>query len=403
MTSPSQMEPMFPSDRDGALGDLALQLVRRSAALGGQLRGASRQAVVALLRRMNSYYSNLIEGHATHPRDIERALAQDYSADPARRVLQLEGKAHVEVQELIESRLAAEPDLEVCSADFLCMIHKEFYERMPPELRVVHDPKRGDVPFEPGALRTLDVEVGIHIPPTFGAVPEFLARFREAYSPSRLRGLARVMACAASHHRLAWIHPFLDGNGRVTRLFTHAYLLRAELDGHKLWTVTRGLGRHRDEYMAALTWADAPRMGDLGGRGNLSEAGLGRFCSFFLRTALDQLEFMADLLQLDGLEQRMLNYIERRAAAGELRPEARFLVRDVLLRGTVPRGEAGRITGLGERTARDVLGRLVELGLLVSDSPKGPVSLSLPADAVGYYFPRLYPPAVEMTLGAGTE
>jgi hypothetical protein len=58
---------------------------------------------------MNSYYSNLIEDHSTHPLDIERALRKDFSKEPAKRVLQMESAAHVATQAAIEDRLATEP------------------------------------------------------------------------------------------------------------------------------------------------------------------------------------------------------------------------------------------------------------------------------------------------------
>ena len=67
----SQMEPLLP-DGSPDLEDLAREVVSRSAALGGQLHPVTRDAVVELLRIINSYYSNLIEGHSTHPIDIER-------------------------------------------------------------------------------------------------------------------------------------------------------------------------------------------------------------------------------------------------------------------------------------------------------------------------------------------
>ena len=51
---------------------------------------------------MNCYYSNLIEGHDTHPVDIERALKDDYSNDARKRDLQLEAKAHITVQQWID-------------------------------------------------------------------------------------------------------------------------------------------------------------------------------------------------------------------------------------------------------------------------------------------------------------
>jgi Fic family protein len=396
------MEPMLPSPGREELESVAVEVIRRSAALGVSLRPESRRPVVRMLRQMNSYYSNLIEGHHTHPIDIERALKGDYAAQPAKRLLQLESAAHVQVQELIEERLETEPDLDVCAPAFLCWIHKEFYERMPEEFRVVSGPHGETEVIEPGALRKHEVKVGQHIPPASGSLQRFLERFQEAYSPAGLPPLGMIVAAAASHHRLAWIHPFLDGNGRVTRLFTHAYLIRAEVGGHRLWTVSRGLSRQRAEYMAALVDADSPRRGDLDGRGNLSNQGLRRFCRFFLETALDQVTFMSGLLDLGGLERRVVSYAERRVAEGKQRPEAALLLRDVLVRGEVARGEAGRITGLGERLARQIVSRLSAEGLVESETPKGALRLGFPAEVVPYYFPRLYPPAVEVAFERGT-
>src|SRR4051794_11759835 len=104
----SAMEPMFPTTETGDLAELSAQLLRESAQLGAILHPVTRASVSKLLRPMNSYYSNLIEGHNTHPLDIERALSNDYSSDSSKRALQLESKAHVEVQLLIEQRLSSD-------------------------------------------------------------------------------------------------------------------------------------------------------------------------------------------------------------------------------------------------------------------------------------------------------
>ncbi|TYO96738.1 Fic family protein [Geothermobacter ehrlichii] len=393
----SEMEPLLPSVGDSSLTDLAVEVIRRSAALSSFLHPVTRRAVVELVRSMNSYYSNLIEGHNTHPVDIERALARDYSHDPAKRAMQMESAAHIEVQRLIEARLRKSPDLDICSHDFLCWIHREFYARLPEEFCHVQAPDGSTKQVVPGELRQEDVTVGRHVAPSHHALPDFLSRFQAVYSPERLNAVNKVIAAAASHHRLAWIHPFLDGNGRVTRLFTHAYLIRAQIDGHGLWTVSRGLARNREAYLAALAGADAHRQGDLDGRGNLSNRGLVAFCTFFLEMALDQVHFMSDLLELDGLQKRMTGYVERQVSFGELAPEAAYLLREALLRGEVPRGEAARITGRPERTARRILKSLLDRKLLVSDSEKGPVRLFFPASVAGYYFPRLYPEGVEFS------
>ncbi len=346
---------------------------------------------------MNGYYSNLIEGHNTHPIDVERAIRRDYSADPAKRALQLEGLAHLQVQELLDQRLEAEPAVDPTSPAFLEWIHGEFYQRMPAELRSLAAPDGQRIEVAPGRLRERQVAIQDHLPPEARDLRVFLERFQREYSPGHLKGAAqRVVAAAAAHHRLAWIHPFLDGNGRVCRLFTHAYLARCGVDGHGLWTMSRGLGRNREAYLSALNAADSPRQGALDGRGNLSNGRLVAFCKFFMDTAIDQIDFMKGLLDLPGLEIRLGGYADRMVDRRELRRESRRLLLDVLARGEVQRGEAARITGTGERVGRSIVSELVARGLLQSETPKGPLRLGFPAEAVPYYFPKLYPAEVEM-------
>jgi Fic family protein len=397
-TKISEMEPMMPSDSTGELGDLAIEVIRKSAAISAAVHPVTHRGVVELVRKMNSYYSNLIEGHNTHPVDIDRAMREDFSKDPAKRARQLESKAHIEVQKCIESRIEDAPEIVITSKSFLCWMHKEFYERMPDEYLVVQRADGKTEKVVPGETRESEVEVGRHVPPKSEYLNAFMKRFEEVYDPHRVKGLNQVIAAAASHHRLAWIHPFLDGNGRVTRLMTHAYLKKAKIDGHGLWTVTRGFARNREEYLAALAGADQPRRGDLDGRGNLTQAGLIGFCRFFLKIAVDQIDFMANLLDLDGMQKRIQAVVDRKVSFGELKPEAGHLLRDVFLRGEIPRGEIPGIIGMPERSARRVVRSLLEKNYLVSDTEKGPVMLGFPASLVGYYFPRLYPEGVEASI-----
>lgn len=394
----TQMEPMFPDYTKGPnLSELVIEVIRKSSALSSTLHPLTRQGVVELVRSMNSYYSNQIEGHHTHPADIEKALAKDYSQEPAKRAMQMESASHIEVQRLIEHRLKEEPRINICSTEFLCWVHKEFYDRLPEEFLFV-DSKDGKKEIIPGELRKDEVTVGRHLAPASSSLPSFLERFNEVYGNTRLGQIEQIVAAAASHHRLAWIHPFLDGNGRVTRLFSHAYLIKTRIDGHGLWTISRGLARNRDAYIAALAGADEHRQGDLDGRGNLSNKGLLNFCGFFLEIALDQVEFMSSLLELDAMKRRISGYVERQVRLGELQEESIYLLSEVFLNGEIQRGEASRITGKPERTARRILKDLLEKSLLISDSEKGPVRLAFPVKIAAYYFPRLYPEGVEAEM-----
>jgi len=99
------MEPLQISDGSshrGSLIELAVDLAAKSAGFRRSLPDGVVSALAELVRAMNCYYSNLIEGHDTHPVDIERAMQNDYSDEPRKRDLQLEARAHVTVQEWID-------------------------------------------------------------------------------------------------------------------------------------------------------------------------------------------------------------------------------------------------------------------------------------------------------------
>lgn len=149
------------------LNDLALDLAARSAAFRSSLLTGLASALADLVRSMNCYYSNLIEGHNTHPIDIERALEDDYSTDPKKRDLQLEAKAHITVQKWIdEGGLTEHPT----AANSIIEIHRRFCELLPKDLLLVQDPRSGEqVPVVPGELRTRDVIVGRHVAISPGA------------------------------------------------------------------------------------------------------------------------------------------------------------------------------------------------------------------------------------------
>lgn len=163
---------------------------------------------------------------------------------------------------------------------------------------------------------------------------------------------ARIMAIASAHHRLNYVHAFPDGNRRVGRLMSHAMALRAGIGAHGLWSVSRGLARgleSRTEYKRMMDSAATPRQGDLGGRGNLSQRALTDFTLWFLKVCLVQATFMFSLFDLANLTRRLGSYVQR---SDTLKPEAAKLLDEALVRGQFERGEASRITGQPERTAR---------------------------------------------------
>ncbi|MBY0423049.1 MAG: Fic family protein, partial [Parvularculaceae bacterium] len=387
--SPSIMEPLLVSEGNparGPLADLALELTAASTGLRRSLPEGVVSALAALVRSMNCYYSNLIEGHDTHPIDIERALNNDYSRDPKKRDLQLEARAHIEVQQWIdEGGLAGRATTEAG----LFEIHRRFCAALPEDLLWVENLETGErVRIVPGALRRRDVKVGLHVAVSPGALPRFMRRFEEGYA--RLGKVDTVIAAAAAHHRFLWLHPFLDGNGRVARLMSYA-LLRETLDTGGLWSIARGLARNEPTYKAHLAACDLPRRNDLDGRGALSEEALAAFAAFFLQTSIDQVQFMAGLMQPERLRDRMLLWAEEEVRADALPPRSGQVLEAVLFRGALPRSEVGAVLGATDRQARRVTSALLERGVLVAANTRAPLRLAFPATLAARWMPGLFP------------
>ena len=391
----SRLEPTLLDAVPTKIADVVAELSARASTLGAALHPRTAQQLATLVRVMNAYYSNLIEGHVTRPRDIERALSGDLDVDEGRRSLQIEAAAHVRVQAGIDRLFADGAPPDPVSADFLRALHRDFYKGAPEAMLRIRSDHHAFV-MEPGRFRNSpeeEVQVGRHQPPSSERVVAFMRRFQERYAVRELGAAGKILAIPAAHHRFNYIHPFPDGNGRVSRLMSHAMIQAAGVGAHGLWSVSRGLARgleSRLEYKQMMDHADTPRQGDLDGRGNLSLSALEDFTLWFLKACLDQVVFMSSLFDLPNLTGRLKLYVER---SGRLKPEAFRLLEEAAVRGEFARGDADRITRLPERTARVVLGQVLEEGLLGSDTPKGPVSLRFPSKALDLLFPQLFPAA----------
>jgi Fic family protein len=385
----TSMEPLVPEEGARPLDDEVVPLIAESHRLAGRIHPILRDSIGDLVRSMNCYYSNLIEGHDTHPRDIDRALANDFSSEPRKRELQKEAVAHIHVQRLIDS--GRDPDAWPASAAYASWLHEEFCSRLPPEMLWVTSRRTGEkLPVVPGEWRKHDVEVGRHLPPEHGDLPRFMARFDTAYQSSSLSKLRQIQTVGAVHHRFLWIHPFLDGNGRVARLMSHALFNRLGI-GTSLWSVARGLARNEARYKALLAQADGPREGDRDGRGNLTQRGLIEFCKFFLDQSVDQIRFMSELLEPETLLRRIEIHVEEEVRAKRLQRGSFAVLREAAIAGEVERSKIPSLTGYEERGARNVTAALVDRGILTATSHRAPLHLAFPAEVAERWFPNLYP------------
>lgn len=388
-TEPHQFEPLLPSQAHiEPLLTKAHDLSRLATLLAGT---RAPPELHRLLRSMNSYYTNRIEGQHTQPHEIDQALRKDFSLDASLAAKQRLAVAHIEAEEALELRYQGMQGARALYTVVAVQdLHQELFGRLPPSDLLTSE----NEPVMPGQLRLREVKVGQHVAPTHNSVPQFLTRWASFYGNVR-RGEAALVALAAAHQRLGWIHAFIDGNGRVMRLHTHTLLHALGYTGG-LWSPLRGFARSTDRYYALLADADSQRRGDLDGRGNLSEQALIAWIDYVLDTCLDQVAFMSGLLDFGTLKSRIEAALvfEATVVKSGVRQESLRGLHYLFLSGEeMARGDFKSMLGMSDRGATDALGALVKRGLLKSDSPQGKVRFGLPQHALRFLFPRLWPEA----------
>ena len=385
-----QFEPLLPKHRIEELLTQTLEIEEKASRLGIGIHSTTITSIQELVRSMNSYYSNEIEGLSVHPANIERALAHDFSDKPDIAKLQRVAIAYIDTEKALEQINEKGLDKTLCSS-ILIQAHKELYQRLGSEDRTTPE---GRI-IEPGEIRQEQVIVGHHLPPNWTSIPKFLKRMDDVYA-KQVPAYERLIYIASAHQRAMWVHPFFDGNGRAVRLQTH--LAMQELS-KGLWSMNRGLDRNRDDYYSFLSGADSPRHGDLDGRGNLSEKMLWKWCEWFIHIANDQVSFMEKMLNLPEMRKNIEALISFRSSQDkEIRREAIVPLYHLYLAGPTKRGDFLQMTGLGERTARSLLSKLLQSGIVTSENHKAPVKLAFPLDSLQFLLPNLYPEAASLNI-----
>ncbi|RKZ47510.1 MAG: Fic family protein [Gammaproteobacteria bacterium] len=393
--------PFIPSDEvleKSALPDLAMSLDRADGQLAGRLVDTTKKTISQHMVIINSYYSNLIEGNHTLPHEIRAAQRGEYDEDPLKRDLQKESVAHIHVQNWIKDQ---SPDRDmIYSPAFLKAIHREFYNQLPEHMWEIKD-KDGKVKGKvvPGEWRNQSVEVGRHIPPDDKSLNTLMEQFCQIYHPDKFVGQKKIIAVMCAHHRFVWIHPFHDGNGRVVRLFTDTALSSLGLNGIGVWCLSRGLARTSKDYKASLARADFSRQGIQDGRGLLSQNNLLEFCEYMLKTAIDQVEYISGLLELQKMLNRITGYIQARnddrvtGISDDISEKAILILYNAFINGELKRSMAYDLcaSGKSDRTDRRLLEQLKKEGLLTESSSRSPFRWAIPEHAEPWYFPELVP------------
>jgi Fic family protein len=341
--------------------ELVHQVMLCDARLSNCLPEQTMMALGDIAQIAGVYHSSLIEGYDVQPEVFLNVVAAGEDTDVAE-VRSLH-KATVELAKADQFGMPA------YSAEVIKSAHGRFY-------RHVNEAVANELIQQPGKYRRRLVSIGKHVPVEEEAIPAMMAKLQESY---RFAGSKahKVISVLGLHHRLAWIHPFLDGNGRVSRMVLQLALQNEGFS--RVWSISRGLSRLRDDYYKALSGADQPRMGDLDGRGNLSNKRYVEFINFMLIVCGEEIQYAQSCLD----RSRLSGCIDAYFQDVSLRPEgvsedSHLAWKALFFQGAMPRGEFKRLIPKGDRTATGQVAALAKAGLVVTKTSRSDLTPKIP-------------------------
>lgn len=400
----ARLEPAIP-DLSPALTEEVEAVIAEVDRLEGRISEGLGHVIRPLFRAAHTHHSLYIEDRPSTLAELALASAPPVAGRARDRAADL--RASLELLRWLhdgEGRTLA--TVHPTSAPLIRDLHARYYSLLPARERTLRVSDSGRaVDVNPGAWREEEILVGSHVGPAADDLDALMNRWSERFNP--LRGAnrtERLLLTIAGHHRLLYIHPFRDGNGRVARFALDAALIGIGLDAKGAWTPARGFARARHRYYHALIAADAERRHSTDGRGARSAEGLLRWTRFVLDVIREQVRFIDGLLEPRALRERVRSAVHATVGSSETkRSSATRLVLAAWELGPLTRGELVEASGVADRSARRIIGELIALGWLReatgADGRTAPVVGGLPITSAPTVFPNLFlPDATDTSL-----
>ena len=394
--------PHIPLDNKGEIKKTLLKKAENVALKDTELvphfSNITIEKIKNLLKITNSYYSNIIESEGTKPIDIEEALKKDYDKTDKNYKLKKLAVRYVEIQDKIKEWIKNENPF---TKEFILKLHNEFYSQdMEEFLEISH--KNKTYTMIPGEIRKEDVQVGKHIAPKGEEIDYLLNTFDNLYKFNNHKKLLseKIIYSVSAHHRLLWIHPFLDGNGRISRLLLDAYFYYIGLKGYGIWTVSRGLAIHQDIYKKYLAIADMEKENSFDGRGFLSLKSLEEYVEKMLFIMEDQIDYMNGVLRLDKVLYRIEDFVDMTSTEylksklpnqtiHSLPFYAKQVLKELFIKGKLKRSDIVKLTNKSQRSVDYLMKQLKEMNLVIKQSKHSPFEINIP-----YYYAEIIFPGI---------
>ncbi len=209
----------------------------------------------------------------------------------------------------------------------------------------------------PGQYRRNDVRItgSAHVPPSWVNVHAAMADLLD-FANTDFPMNQQMLQISLAHHRFVWIHPFGNGNGRVSRLFTYAMLRRTVFSsrGRSALNPTSVFGNNRAKYIEALEGADS-----------LTDEGDVQWATFFAQGIRDDLNRVIKLQEKEYvLDELVLPTLSKLVEEGIIDEESRQILHIVAEKGVVKAGDLSTVLSRSPSQRSHAIKNLVERNLL---------------------------------------
>ena len=280
------------ADTDIKIDDLLLKRVEEKKKRLDKLRPLPKDALKKLLediRLRHTYHSNAIEGNTLTLQETKLVLEEGITIGGKPLKDHVEAKNDAEAFDLMVKLVHAK---KLISQDIIQEIHEIVTKGI---LEVS------------GKYRTENVRItgSKTTPPSYSKIVKLMEEYISNIKELKLHPIKKA---AFTHHELVRIHPFLDGNGRVSRLITNLYLMK---EGYPPIVLKK---EDRRKYYRVLQRADD---GDLSQFANFIAQAIHEALMYYLSSFVDD-ERLISLKEIAEFTPYSQEYLSLRSRQGKL-------------------------------------------------------------------------------------
>lgn len=376
--------PIIPENIDPQILELSQDLYIKSVKLKASVNEMVYESLKDTLSVVNAYFALPLNDKNIEFKTLYNLATNHASIKNSQPYIPFE--SFIKVEKTLTKSKCENP----YKKEWIENIHTLYYSQQGME-SFLHSPK-DDLYMQPGHLRKANVKIDKKQDSSFGLISLFLTQFETIYFASLQKDkISKLIHAICSYHRLLWIYPFLFDNEIIAKIFLDFLLRYIDVQGCEMWSFSRAIRRHEDEYKKLLINANEKVTLVNDGEGPLTNIGLKEFLNFMLKIANEEVDFM--LKNMHDFPSKVKEYVRLSQEDGflsePLPKESEPLIEQLLLYGKVKKSDVKKIINKQDRAVTFTLNRLTKLDLIKINSKTDEISLKFNAHFFSHLFPKI--------------